>query len=560
MAENRDCEEKIYGNEYADYILETSGNIERIQRMFQPDCIQIIDGNFVEIFENIAQKGEVSFQKYGYGAVPKCFGLLDTSSVEDTGALRVRRRENFNLNGQGVLIGFVDTGIDYKNPLFINADGSSRIAYIWDQTARTGERPEGIDYGSEFSQEEITAALKEDGEPLPHEDTLYHGTYLAAIAAGNVSLENDFTGVAPNAQIMMVKLKEAKEHLRDFYGIPNGVPCYQENDIMMGIRYLWEKATRLRRPLVLCLGVGSNAGSHTGFSPLGNLIRRIGNISGICVVMAAGNETDFGHHFQGNIMANEEQQVEVELENEDLTIELWSDSIGVLAVGITSPDGEFSGRLPIRSFEQRVDFVFDPTSVFIHYERTEYYSGEEVIVLRFKETVSGIWKIHVYNLAEVEASFHIWLPMNRFISEGTFFLEPSPNVLVCNPGNVYAGITFGAYNHRNGTIFLNSSRGFTANDLVKPDLVAPGVNVYGPVSALRFGERSGTSVAAAHGAGCSAMLLEWAIVRNNNLGMNSLSAKNFFIRGARRDNLTVPSKSFGWGELDIYRTFEALRL
>lgn len=560
MDEKQSCENQIYSEDYADYILETGGNIEKIRRLFQPDCIQIIDGNFVTIFENQRTQGEISFQKHGYGAVPKCFGLLDTSSIESTGALRVRRRQNFDLNGNGVLVGFVDTGIDYKNPLFQNADGSSRIAYIWDQTLQEGKHPEGIDYGTEFNQAQITEALKnESTTSLLHTDPLYHGTYMAAIAAGNVDENTDFTGIVPNAEIIMVKLKEAKQNLKDFYGIPENVPCYQENDIMMGIRYLWEMAGRLRKPIAICLGVGSNAGSHTGLSPLGTTIDDIGNISGICIVMAAGNETNLGHHFEGTVEGNSERLVEVEIENNALTVELWTNSIGYLAIGITSPGGEFSGRIPIRSFEQRIDFVFEPTSVFIHYERVEYYSGEEVIVLRFQEAVSGIWNIHVYNLEENTAPFHVWLPMRNFISDQTEFLEPSPDTIICNPGNVNRGITIGAYNHRNNSIFINSSRGFTANNMIKPDIVAPGVDVYGPVSALRFGERSGTSVAAAHGAGCAAMLLEWGIVRGNNMGMNSVTAKYYFIKGTRRDNITVPNKSFGWGELDIYNTFDRLR-
>lgn len=561
MDEFQSCNEQIYSEEYVDYILETGGNVGKIQRLFQPDCIQMIDGSFVTIYENQRTQGEISFQKYGYGAVPKCFGLLDTSSIESTGALRIRRRPNFDLNGRGVLVGFVDTGIDFKNPLFQNADGTSRIAYIWDQTLQNGRHPEGIDYGTEFSKADINAALQDETNMLlPHEDPLYHGTYMAAIAAGNVDESANFTGIVPLAEIIMVKLKEAKQNLKDFFGISGDAPCYQENDIMMGIRYLWEKAEQLRKPIVICLGVGSNAGSHNGLSPIGSTINSLGNIRGICTVIAAGNETNFGHHFEGTVEGNNEQSVEVEIEDPSVTIELWTNSIGYLSVGITSPEGEFTGRIPIRSFEQRIDFVFEPTTIYIHYERVEYYSGEEVIVLRFQNVVPGIWNIHVYNLEENAARFHIWLPMRNFISNQTAFLEPSPNTIVCNPGNANRGITIGAYNHRNGSIYLNSSRGFTSNNMVKPDVVAPGVDVYGPVSPLRFGERSGTSVAAAHGAGCAAMLLEWGIVHENNMGMNSVTAKYYFIKGARQNNIDVPSKSFGWGELDIYETFDSLRL
>lgn len=556
------CKESFYSEEYADYIIETGGNVEAIRRKYNPDCIQVIDENFVIIFEKIVDKGEISFEKYGYGAVPSCYGLLDTTSIESMGVERLRKRPNFDLYGSGVLIGFVDTGIDYTSALFRNADGSSRIAYIWDQSLQEGKTPQGIDYGTEYTKEEITEALKSENPKMviPHEDRLYHGTFLAALAAGNEDKEAEFSGVAPRAEIMMVKVKEAKRNIRDFYGIKPEVPCYQENDIMMGIRYLWEKAAILRKPVVICIGMGSNSGSHSGASPLGEMINQLGSLSGICIVVAAGNETNLGHHYAGTMENQEEQIVEMDIQEENgMTLELWTKAPGSLAVGISTPDGEFSGRISIRSFEQRIDFVFEPTRVFVHHERIEYYSGEEVITMRFQNLTNGVWKITVFSLEEGNWDYNIWMPMRNFVNENTTFLTPSPDTIVTNPGNAFEVITFGAYNHRNNSIYLNSSRGFTSNNNIKPDLVAPGVDVYGPVSALRFGERSGTSVAAANGAGVAALMLEWGIVKENRADMNSLIIKYYFIKGARKEQMVVPNRSFGYGILDLYETFYNLR-
>ena len=561
MDENFLCKQEFYSELYADYIIETGGNIGAIQRKYAPDCISQIDSGFITLFENQQTKGMVSFEKYGYGAVPKCYGLLDVSSIESTGALRVRRRPNFSLDGSGVLVGFVDTGIDYTNDVFINADGTTRISYIWDQTVEDGTAPEGIGYGAEYGKEKINQALTSENprDVLWVEDPTYHGTYLAAITAGK-DKGDVFTGMVPNAEILMVKVKEAKGYLREFYGISKEVACYQENDIMMGVRYLWEKAAMLRKPIVICIGMGTNAGSHTGDSPLELLINRVGNLSGVCIVGAAGNETNMAHHYAGTVEGVKEQIVEVDVEQEQgMTLEIWTNSIGAISVGITSPEGEFSGRIPIRTYEQKVDFVFIPTTVSIYYDRFEYYSGQEVITFRMDRLVKGIWKLHVINLSNEEISYNIWLPIRNFVSEKTKFLQPNPDTIVCAPGNGAQIITTGAYNHRDNSIFLNSSRGFTADSRVKPDLVAPGVNVYGPVSPLRYGERSGTSVAAAHTAGAAAMLLEWGIVRQNDLEMNTRVVKRYLIYGAKRPELEVPSKSYGWGSLDVYKAFEQLR-
>lgn len=555
------CKEAVYSEEYADYILDTGGNIGAFRRKYAPDCIQPIDESFATIYDNVQTKGIISFEKYGYGAVPKCFGLCDTQSVEATGALQLRRRGNFELDGSGVLVGFVDTGIDYTNPLFRYADGRTRIQAIWNQQERTGNPPEGILYGTEYSKEDIDAALqsKTPRELVPVDESSYHGSFLAAIVAGNESSENEFTGIVPRAELVVVKVKQAKQNLRQFYGIDETVPCFQENDIMMAMRYLREKAARLRKPIVILIGMGSNSGSHSGLSPIGNMINRFGNLSGICIVGAAGNETNLGHHYYGTIGGKREDVMELNVEKDtSMTVELWTDAIGALSVGIISPDGEYSGRIPIRTYEQRIEFVFHKTKIYVFYERVEYYSGEEVIILRMQGLEDGIWKITVANLEEEETQFHSWMPMREFVKNSRF-LRPDPNTLICSPGNAYQIITTAAYDYRDGSIFVNSSRGFTANLGVKPDLAAPGVEVYGPVSALRFGRRSGTSVAAAHTAGVSAMLLQWGIVQQNNLGMNTVTVKNYLIRGARRKNLVVPDQSFGWGILDIYSTFESLQ-
>lgn len=177
--------------------------------------------------------------------------------------------------------------------------------------------------------------------------------------------------------------------------------------------------------------------------------------------------------------------------NEDFTMEIWANPQSFLSVGFISPTGEFSERIPIRSYEQTIDFVFEQTRIFVHYERIEYYSGRELIAIRFRSPTEGIWRIRIFNLEQEATDFNIWLPMRHFISDKTSFIEPSPNITLCEPGNVNRVITVAAFNHRNNSIFLESSRGYTANQTIKPDIAAPGVEVYGPVSPLRFGERSG---------------------------------------------------------------------
>ena len=510
--ENGLCEEYVYSEDYVEYILESGGNVNRIQEIFQPDCTQSVNENFVIIYENRESKGDLSYEKHGYGAVPKCFGLLDVSALESMGVFQVRRQPNLDLYGNEVLIGFVDTGIDYTNVLFQNADGTSKIEYIWDQSISGETENQSVPYGMEYTKIDIDQALARENprEALPHADENYHGTFMAALAAGNIQEESEFSGIAPNAKILMVKLKEAKKNIKDFYGIGDNIPCYQENDIMMGIEYLLRKSVQMQRPMVICIGVGTNGGNHEGLFPLGVYLNRMANFAGVCIVAAAGNETNLGHHYENEIQGEEEIELELEIEEEmGISFELWTGFSGYLTVGIQSPSGEYTERIPRRSYEQKLDFLFEDTTIYVFYERVEYYSGEQVIVVRMKNLAKGIWKIRVYNEDVEAANFHIWLPMREFISQTTKFLAPSPDTIICEPGNVNRILTVGAYNHLDNTIYINSSRGYTSGNSIKPDFVAPGVNVYGPVSALRFGERSGTSVAVANAAGIAAMLLQW---------------------------------------------------
>ncbi len=556
------CIEAIYSDSYLDYIID-EGRISLEQKDgLEANCTLPIDENFFVVYEKKEKNQEISFAKYGYGAVPKCFGLLDSSNIESTGAFRVRSRYGFQLSGKGVLIGIIDAGIDYTNSLFRYGDGTTRLQSIWDQSVEVGEADAFVPYGKRYSVEDINVALQNENPKsvIPVNDVNYHGTFLAAIAAGKEDANKDFSGMAPDAQLVIVKVKEAKSSLRRFYGIGETVPCYQENDIMFAVRYLLDEAQRMQMPIVICLGMGTNAGSHNGFSPLASMLGRYATIAGVCFTVGAGNEGNRGHHFYSVLSPNSVQEVEINVERQrDMTVELWTDSIEQLRIGVIAPDGEKTGLIQIRKYEQKLEYVFYDTVIYVFYERIEYYSGEEVVVIRMRDLEQGIWKLQVYNDSNQENAFHSWLPMEQFLSEETRFLEPILDTTICNPGNVYQVITFGTYNHRNQSIYVYSGRGFTVNYGIKPDLVAPGVDVYGPVSDKNFEGRSGSSIATAHGAGAVALLFEWAIVKKNQVGMNGITAKNYLLRGTDKEGMQVPNRAVGWGFLDIYQTFSSLQ-
>lgn len=528
----------------------------------------------------------ISLDNYEYYSIPKLYTLLDTSSMEASGILPLFQQPTLNNQGEGVLVGLIDTGIDYKNPLFQNLDGTTRIVGIWDQTLPSSPdaippgatdpngNPIGIQYGMSFNSVQINEALRSD-RPLdivPSTDIEGHGTFMAGIAAGSSSPTGDFIGAAPKASIGMVKLKPAKKYLRDFFLIQDDANAYQENDIMMGIKYLYALSDELHMPLVLCISLGTNSGSHEGTSPLGYMLQDSGQYIGRCHVIAGGNETGLSHHYFGTLpigQNSEDVEIRVAEGEKGFVAEFWSDVTDLYTIGFISPSGETVSRIPLTlGRENRISFLLEATVITVSYIPTESGSGRQLIFFRFEHPSAGVWRIRVYNSLYLNGRYHIWLPVEGFCMKDTIFLRPNPDTTITNPGNTRFPITISAYNHVDGSIYLHSSRGFTINEQIKPDLAAPGVNVYGPTVApvptnqesMPMTRKNGSSVSAAHVAGAVANLMSWGMIQGNDLTMNDASIRGYLVRGARRSpGNEYPNREFGYGTLNLYQSFLDLR-
>ncbi len=560
------CRNRIMDENYADFIIEYNSDLDTL--FINNDmCYDIIDYNHAVAYVPISALPENLIHLYGYGIYPSCFGLLDIASVEASGVTRVRNIPNLNLRGQGVLIGIIDTGIDYTHNAFKYADGTSKILSIWDQTIQSeSSQPEGFNYGTEYTQLQINLALT-SADPLsvvPSVDEIGHGTALAGIAAGTRDDAHDFTGVVPDAEIIVVKLKSAKQFIRDFFSIPQDAICYQENDIMLGIKYLIAVANKFLRPISLCIGLGTSQGGHDERGALSSFLSSTADQRGVAVVIAAGNEGNSGHHYFGTVNAGSEYDT-VELRvgpNETgFSMELWGDAPNTYSIDILSPTGEYIPRIPARIGETReIRFVFEETVIFIDYQIVEAQTGDELILVRFRNPTEGIWRFRVYASGDLTLNYHIWLPIRQFLSDETYFTQPDPEYTLTSPGNTFVPIIVTAYDHTNQSLYISASRGFTRNQNISPDLAAPGVNLIAPTLNNGYTTVTGTSFAAAHTAGISAMVLEWGIARGNYTQLDSVEIKNLLLRGAKRDpNIIYPNKEWGYGILDIYNSFDSLR-
>ena len=554
------CRAQILSEDYLDLIVQYGSG-----RRQPNDCVISIMDRF-EIYYWPRDWRELSINNYSYFAIPKLFGLLDTSNMEASGIIALQNQPILNLSGENVLIGFIDTGIDYQNPVFLGKDGKTRIVAIWDQEDQSGNAPEDFFYGSEYLEDAINEAILSEKayEIVPSKDENGHGTFLAGIAAGKMTEDGMFTGAAVDAKIAMVKLKPAKKYLRDFFFIKEDAIAYQENDIMTGLAYLRKLAKRLQLPLVVCLGVGSNQGGHTGATPLSRVMGYMGSDIGTILVAAAGNETGRSHHYLGMFSQKQEMEpVEIRVGEKErgFSLEFWAQAPEVYSISLLSPTGESIPRVPARLGRSEVaSFIFEKSVVYIDYQIVEPISGGFLIVLRFQDPTPGVWTIQVYNSLFISGRYDMWLPMEGFLNPDTVFLKPNPDTTLCVPATGQQVISTSTYNHTDGSLYQHSSRGYTRDDKIKPDITAPGVSVYGPGKNNQFVRKTGSSIAAAHVAGAAALLLEWAVGLGNRPAMNTNDALTFFIRGAdRRPDLVYPNREWGFGILNAYQIFDRLR-
>lgn len=573
------CTNSVASEDFADFIAPYFTTPEEFIRSQGTDCIDFVNSTLAVVYVPLSTVTPSTYTSYTYSAVPKLYSLLDVTSMDAAGITPAGELPVLNNQGAGVIVGFVDTGINYTDSLFRNVDGSTRIIGIWDQT-NNSDNSNNIEnetvkpfsafsalYGTQYTAEEINLALNSDNPAsiVPTRDENGHGTFLASIAAGNRDERAGFSGAAPQASIAMVKLKPAKQYLRDFYLIQDGAEAYQENDIMMGVSYLYFLARKYSMPLVVCIPLGTNIGSHMGMSRLGQYLNQVSLSNGSAVITAAGNETGARHHFRAVMDASTDEvtaELRVGEREAGFSMELWAENMGVYTVGFISPTGEVAREIsvPLRG-ENTVSFLLEQTQITVYTQIADVSAGSQFIFMRFETPMSGIWRILIRNSLDIRETFHLWLPVRGFITDETYFLRPDPDTIITDPGNARYPITVTAYDHTKNSIYIHASRGYSLSGRIKPDLAAPGVNILGAsVSGRRLTRMSGTSVSAAHLAGAAAILLNWGVLNANYPYLNTPVLKSIFVRGAQRNPaLTYPNREFGYGTLSLYEAFLHLR-
>lgn len=476
-----------------------------------------------------------------YIELPK---VLYTSAYESNKASCVPSVwSNYGLTGTGVLVGFLDTGIDFTHNAFKDVSGNTRIEYIYD-----------LDNGVVYDKEKINEALKSQDpySVVQVQDLSGHGTHVAGIACAGGNVNYDNYGVAYNSSIAMVKITSEKS-----------LSSALSTQLMRGLKFLIDKSNELDKPLVVNISLSTNDGSHNGSSLLEKYIQTFTQLQKAVIIVAAGNEGNTANHVGGKIRKDEVMDLNIANGERGIVLDLYKPVLVDLTVEIVSPTGISTGQITLsEAYKER----------FIGREKIVVYStgpkpfdiqGQTTIsILPLGDTITpGEWKIALKKLNDYEGYFDVWLPISEGLNAKTKFLQPDVYNTLGIPATVAGVISVGSYNYLNNNLSSFSGRGVVRPEwLIKPDLVAPGENILSTVEEQGFDTKSGTSMAAPQVAGICALLFEWGIVKRNDPFLYGERIKYYLIKGSKRTFFgeAYPNPDIGYGFVCLDRTMDLL--
>ena len=531
-----DSEEDVW-----ELIVRYTGNLDKVREINGVDVRELSNGYAVlnvkkELIDEVANVEEIIYIEKPTALI---FSLLRgkqascINEVQQTFA----NNENNGLFGEGVIVGIADSGIDFTHEAFRNQDGTTRILNLWDQT---NDRV--------YNAEEINEALKSENpyESVNSVDYSGHGTHVAGIAAGNFAEnKNDNLGIATKSSLVIVKMALAGE--RSFP---------RTTQLMEAVDYMIKVAESYKMPLAMNLSFGNSYGSHDGTSLLSTYLDSMADGRRVSICVGAGNEGDSAGHAGGYVFEPTDVEVQVSRFQKAFSIQLWKDFSDEFRVQIIAPSGFIIDVIEI--YNRAHKYETDETNVYVFYGTPKPYTQYQEIYFELipvsNYVKSGIWTIRLTPENIVTGRYDMWLSEGGIINENTSFLRPDPDITLTVPSTSSKVISVGAYNSSNDVMASFSGRGFTREtNQVKPDIVAPGVNISSAANTGGVSVRTGTSMATPFVCGSAALMMEWGIVRGNDPFLYGQKLKSYLIKGSRKlpGFTRWPNEQAGWGALCV---------
>ncbi len=487
------------GEQTWDVIVKYSGDISgltqvgiRVEQMVNEYAILNVPESFIDQLSDLPQIEYVEKPKRLFFAI---------NQAKAASCVNLVQQGTNNLSGKGVLVAVIDSGIDYYHDDFRNADGTTRILKLWDQTLNRI-----------FTKEEIDAALAtgsraEANKLVPSVDISGHGTAVASIAAGN-GRENrgQYRGVAYESPLLVVKL-----------GVPQAGGFPRTTELMRAVNFAVKEAVDLQMPIAINLSFGNTYGSHDGTSLLETFLDDISNYGKSVIVVGTGNEGVGGGHISGILTMASPQEIELSVGGfqQSFSVQLWKSYADLFDISIITPPGEVIGPISSRLGPQTI--TYGNTKILLYYGKPGPYSVAQEIYLDFLPVEdyidSGIWKFRLTPREIVEGNYDLWLPSSGVLNQSTRFLRATPETTLTIPSTASKVISVGAYDDTYQSYADFSGRGYTRRtNLVKPDLAAPGVGIIAARAGGGYDPVTGTSFATPFVTGSAALLMEWGIV------------------------------------------------
>lgn len=470
------------------------------------------------------------------------------------------------LTGRDNMVAVIDSGIDYRRMDFRKRDGNTRILYLWDQTlVPQGEQrpPEGFAIGVEFTEQQINAALEAGEEEgfllVPSRDVSGHGTAVAGIAAGsqvNTADGGIYQGIAPESDLLIVKLGTPRE---------GGFP--KTTEIMRAVTYAVRKGIELVKPVVVNLSFGNTYGSHDGSSLVERFLDNAAEIGRTVVCVGAGNEGDAAGHYAGFLEGTQVAELSVGEYERSLSIQLWKQFSDEFQVSLRAPDNTIVTLTnPVNAKKQ--EFTIAQTQALVYQGEPKPYSVLQeiyfdLIPLGERNYInSGVWRLELTPIKVVTGKYDLYLPSSEARSSRTGFLRSTPEMTLTIPSTSSKIVTVGAYDTSyeqyapfsgRGLAQVSRENSITIAGLIKPDLVAPGVDIIAPDVLGGYRAVTGTSFATPIVSGSAALLMEWGIVQGNDRYLYGEKVKAYLRAGAQplRGESVYPNERVGFGKLCV---------